>query len=77
MPAFWLRPNRSPLGLFRSISALIGKLPAAPGARVLISKISAGDESIASPAAAKVHCGGRVEFDEVGLSEGFAAMINL
>jgi hypothetical protein len=78
MPAFWLNPNRSPLGLFSSISALIGKLPSAPGDRVLISKISGGEESSASPAAANVHWGARVGFgEEADLSEGFAAMISL
>ena len=30
MPAFCVRPKKSPLGLFRSISSVIGRLPAGP-----------------------------------------------
>ena len=40
MPAFCVSPNKSPLGLFSSISSVMGRLPAGPLARVLISKMS-------------------------------------
>src|SRR5437868_8811340 len=37
MPAFWLRPNRSPEGQFRSISSVSGKVPWGPSALVFTS----------------------------------------
>ena len=36
MPAFWVSPNRSPLGRFSSISSVSGSAPAGPGAFVRI-----------------------------------------
>ena len=37
MPAFWVRPKRSPEGQCRSISSVSGKVPGGPSALVFTS----------------------------------------
>ncbi len=48
MPAFWLRPKRSPEGQCRSISSVSGKVPWGPSALVFTSFQSRPDESRSS-----------------------------
>ena len=45
MPAFWLRPKRSPEGQCRSISSVSGRAPCGPSAFVLTSSQSSPGES--------------------------------
>ncbi len=50
MPAFWLRPKRSPEGQSRSIVSVSGSDPAGPSARVVTSRIAGSVGSIRSAA---------------------------
>src|SRR6267142_2243545 len=56
MPAFWVRPKMSPLGLSRSCSAVIGSAPCGPAPAVTTSN-AVGSEVSRSSSAGEVFIG--------------------
>ena len=48
MPAFWVSPKMSPLGLSSSISAVSGSRPCGPAPEVWISQTDGSDRTISS-----------------------------